>query len=91
GVSFAIRDPKPFMQEARTDAVKDALAKAQTLAKAAGVTLGPIISIQEGGAVLPQPVMMRADFKAMAAPAPSPVAAGEQSVTANVSITWEIQ
>lgn len=91
GVGFTIRDPKPLMRDAREDAVKDAVAKAQTLAKAAGVTLGPIISISEGGGYQPVPVFAKAmRMEAMAAP-PSPVAAGEQSVTANVSITWEIQ
>lgn len=90
-VSFTIRDPKPMMRDAREDAVKDAIAKAQTLAKAAGVTLGPIISISEGGGYQPVPVFaktMRMD--AVAAP-PPPVAPGEQSVSVNVSITWEIQ
>ncbi len=92
GVSFNIRDPKPLMAEARTQAVKDAMARAQTLAKAAGVTLGPILSIQESGALMPQPMMMQAAFRTMAAPAPPPpLAVGEQSVTAHVSITWEIQ
>ncbi|HVP86424.1 MAG TPA: SIMPL domain-containing protein [Rhizomicrobium sp.] len=91
GVSFNIRDPKPLMKQAREDAVKEAVDKAQTLAKAAGVTLGPIMSISEGGYVSPMP--MFAAKVAMAAPmaAPPPVAAGEQSVTANVNITWEIQ
>jgi uncharacterized protein YggE len=92
GVSFTIRDPKPLMKEAREEAVKEALAKAQTLAKAAGVTLGAIISISEGGGYQPMPVfagkVMRMD--AAAAP-PAPVAPGEQSLTVNVSITWEIQ
>lgn len=87
GVSFNIRDPKPLMKQAREDAVKEAVEKAQTLAKAAGVTLGPIMSISEGGYVSPMP--MFAAKVAMAAP--PPVAAGEQSVTANVNITWEIQ
>lgn len=94
GVSFAIRDPKPLMTQARIDAVKDATAKAQTLAKAAGVTLGPIVSINEGGSYAPQPMYQKlavtAFTRADAAP-PPPVAAGEQSITANVSIVWEIQ
>lgn len=92
GVSFNIRDPKPLMKQAREDAVKEAVEKAQTLAKAAGVTLGPIMSISEGGYVSPMP--MFAAKVAMAAPMaapPPPVAAGQQSVTANVNITWEIQ
>ena len=91
GVSFTIRDPKPLMRDAREDAVKDAVAKAQTLAKSAGVTLGPIISISEGGGYQPMPVFAKAmRMDAVAAP-PPPVAPGEQSLTVNVSITWEIQ
>lgn len=93
GVSFTIRDPKPLMAQAREGAVKDAMAKAQTLAKAAGVTLGPIVSIQEGGGFAPQPMYDKVMVTAarMSAAPPPPVAAGEQSVTANVSIVWEIQ
>lgn len=80
------------MAEARTQAVKDAMARAQTLAKAAGVTLGPILSIQESGALMSQPtIMMQAAFKTMAPAPPAPLAVGEQGVTAHVSITWEIQ
>jgi len=93
GVSFNIRDPKPLMKQAREDAVKDARAKAETLAKAAGVTLGSIISISEGGGYQPIAITAKTmDVARFAAAAPPPpVAAGEQSVTANVSIVWEIQ
>ncbi len=74
--------------------MKDATAKAQTLAKAAGVTLGPIVSINEGGSYAPQPMYQKlavTAFKRADAAPPPPVAAGEQSITANVSIVWEIQ
>ena len=59
----------------------------QTYAQAAGVTLGPILSISEGGGeVAPRPM-----FRVMAmAAAHVPVAPGEQSVTADVSVVWEI-
>jgi len=89
GPNFAIADPKPLLAKAREAAVKDATDRAATIARAAGVSLGPIVSISEGGgAVAPQP-MMRMAMSANAAP-PTPVAAGEQSVSAEVSITWEI-
>lgn len=91
GVSFTIRDPKPLMRNAREDAVKDAVSKAQTLAKAAGVTLGPIVSISEGGGYQPVPMFAKAMRMDAVAAAPAPVAPGEQSLTVNVSITWEIQ
>ena len=88
GPTFSLADPKPLLAKAREEAVKDATARAQTLAAAAGVTLGPIISISEGGGEYspPQPLgrMM------LAAKAPTPIASGEESVSASVSIAWEI-
>jgi len=89
-ISFSIHDPKPLLSEARADAVKDAFDRAQTIAKAAGLSLGPILSIQEGGSYTPRPLyrtMMKAEFAA----APAPVAAGEETLSANVSITWELK
>jgi uncharacterized protein YggE len=87
-ISFGIKDSKAAMAQARTLAVADAMDRAQTLAKAAGVTLGAITSIGESGGYEPPRPMFRAVAMAAAA---TPIAAGEQSVTANVSITWEIR
>ena len=88
GISFDIREPAPLLEKARTGAVADAQLRAQTYAKAAGVTLGAIQSISEGGGEV-RPLRMAAPmvFAAKAVP----VAAGEQSVTADVSIVWEIR
>lgn len=88
-IGFSIRDPKPLMAQARAAAVQDAIARAQTYAKAAGLTLGPIVTIQEGEYSPPRP-MFRA-MAAMAAPSPVPVAAGEQTVSANVTIVWALK
>ncbi len=90
GPNFSIADPKPLLAKAREEAVKDATARAQTLAAAAGVALGPVISISEGGGYTsgPQP-MYRLAMTAAPAP-PPPVAGGEEAVSASVSITWEI-
>jgi uncharacterized protein YggE len=86
-ISFSIADPKPLLTQAREAAVKDAIERAQTYAKAAGVSLGPIVSIQEGGSEAPRPMMrMMAGMVASSAP----IAGGEESVSANVSISWEI-
>src|SRR5471032_237716 len=49
GIDFAIQDPAPLLAQARADAVADARAKAETYARAAGVSLGPILSISENG------------------------------------------
>jgi hypothetical protein len=86
GISFDIASPAPVLEKARIQAVADARARAQTYAQAAGVTLGPIVSISEGGGeAMPRPM-----FRVMAMAAPTPVAPGEQSVTADVTVVWEI-
>jgi hypothetical protein len=89
GPNFSIADPKPLLAKAREEAVKDATARAQTLAAAAGVTLGPIVSISEGGGYVPPQPLYRMAMAPANAP-PPPVAAGEETVSAGVSITWEI-
>lgn len=90
GVSFSIRDPGSLMAEARAAAVKDAVARAETYAKAAGVKLGPILSIQEGEGEAPSPVYAKMVTVTAMRAAP-PMAAGEQTVSASVTITWTIQ
>jgi uncharacterized protein YggE len=89
GINFSIADSSALLAQARQQAVADALVKAQTFAKAAGVTLGPILSISESDNGGPRPLYMAA--APMAALRAVPVAPGEESVTASVSITWQIQ
>jgi uncharacterized protein len=91
GISFTIRDPKPLLTEARAEAVKDALQRADTYAKAAGVTLGPIMSIGENGEEAPRPMRRMAAMAGMAMNDITPIAAGEDSITARVSITFDIR
>lgn len=93
GISWSIDKPAPLRDEARRKAVRDALRKARIYAGEAGFSLGPVVRFSEsGGFVQPRPVMMRTRAKMMAADAaPAPLAAGEQSISVNVSITWEIR
>ena len=88
-IAFAIRDPKPLLAKARADAIEDATERAETYAKAGGFSLGPILTVSEGGATMPQ-AMYVPRMMAAAAP-PPPVAAGEESVSANISVTFEIR
>jgi len=90
GISFAIHDTKPLLIQARAEAVKDALEKGQLYAWSAGVVLGPILSIQEAGAQAPQPMFRSMNKGISAGFAETPIAAGEQSVSAQVSVTWII-
>lgn len=86
GVSFSIQNDAPLLENARAQAIADARARAETYAKAAGVSLGPILSISEGGGQPPPRPMYR--MAAMAAE--TQIAPGEQSITADVSVVWEI-
>ncbi|MDU9002723.1 SIMPL domain-containing protein [Sedimentitalea todarodis] len=87
GLQFGVQEPGPLQDAAREAAVKDAIAKAQLLANAAGVPLGPIISITEQGGGGPRPMMMQ---RAAMAESSVPVAAGEVSLSASVSVIFAI-
>ncbi len=87
-VAFAIKDSAPLLTEARGQAVADARSRAETYAKAAGVSLGPILSISENENSGPRPVYSPVPMFSAARAVPT--AAGEESVNAQVSIVWEI-
>jgi uncharacterized protein YggE len=92
GIGFDVSEPSASLDEARKLATEDATRKAKIYAEAMGVTLGAVMSISEG--VNYQPPMPMARGKVMmadAASAPVPVAAGEQRLSVDVNITWEIK
>jgi uncharacterized protein len=84
GITFGLSEPNPVMNEARTRAVADATSRATVLAMAAGATLGPIVSITEGGTFPGPAPMFRAESTAV------PIATGELAMTASVTVTFEI-
>jgi len=86
-VGFDISDPAALQARAREAAMADARTRAQTYARAGGADLGPVVSIQETGGEEPRPML-----RAMAGlAAPTPTAAGELAVTANVSVVFELK
>lgn len=86
GLSFAIAEPRPLQDQARQEAVADARAKAELLAEAAGVVLGPVMTISEGGGARPPIAMARGAMMESAVP----IAAGELDVRINVSVIFSI-
>lgn len=88
---FTNDNPDEVISQARSKAVKDAIAKAKTLAEAAGVELGRISSISEqtrnDG---PRPMMQVRKMEMAADSAPVPIAAGENSYDVTVNVTFEI-
>ncbi len=90
-VKFSVKEPKSAMDKARTDAIREAKEKAESMAEAAGVKLGPLLSINESnrGGFTPQPVMMRASSMEMG-DATTPISAGEQTMSVSVNLSYGI-
>ncbi|WP_051357208.1 SIMPL domain-containing protein [Azorhizobium doebereinerae] len=90
GLSFHLADPSALQTQARTAAVKDAMAQAQQVADAAGVRLVRIRRIEPRGDSMPYPpapMMMKADARAMAVP----VEVGETEARAQIAIVYEVE
>jgi uncharacterized protein YggE len=90
-IQFTNDKPDAALEEARKNAVADATAKAKTLTDAAGVKLGHLISIKEGAIVTPPQPYMRQSMAMASAEKAVPVASGENTYNASVSITYAIQ
>lgn len=90
GFELTIDDPSQLRDQARQDAVKKAIAKAELLAKEAHVKLGPVLSVTEIGGGEPAPMM--ADRAAMSMKSANvPVEAGELSLTQSVQVVFGIE
>ncbi|NLF05960.1 MAG: SIMPL domain-containing protein [Actinomycetales bacterium] len=80
---FAIDDPAHAAAQAREAAFADALSKAEQLARLAGRELGPVAAVVDVGGPSHAPVRM------MAARAETlPLDAGEEVVSATLSVRW---
>ena len=93
GLNFEVSDPSRGRDAALKAAFDDAKSKASLLAQAAGRTLGPAISISEGGGVInppPRPYGMVMQAKAEAV-SEVPVEAGTQENSYTVSVIFELR
>ncbi len=85
---FSVDDPQPFVDAARRDAVAEARRKAELYAGAAGVTLGPVLTLREGGRGFdPEPFAAPRAEAAM----DTPIAAGSVRLGADVEIVYAIE
>jgi hypothetical protein len=86
-IAFLHSDPSKAFDRAREAAVADARHKAELYARAAGVSLGRVLSITED-AVHGAPIPL-ARASAMAA-APVPIASGEDTLEARITVGYEV-
>ncbi|HQV56601.1 MAG TPA: SIMPL domain-containing protein [Ilumatobacteraceae bacterium] len=89
GISFSMADPESVLADARTAAINNASKRAGEFAAAAGVKVGAVLQISEVSVSVPTPMYeMAADRTA--AGASTPVVAGAQDMTVNVTVVYEL-
>jgi hypothetical protein len=87
GISFSVADQKALLDQARTQAIADAQARAALLAQAAGASVGDVLVITENIGAQPAPVMARAEVMA----ADVPIQPGEQQIAIDVQVTFALR
>ena len=91
GPMLSIDKPEAALDEARTQALAAARARAELYARALGKRVGRILSISEAGAnYAPPPMMMRQSARGNAADSTS-VDPGEQIVAVSLSVSFELE
>ncbi len=90
GVTFRVDDPTRAEAQARTQAMKDARARADALASAAGVTITGVASITEQSAPIGWAVPMASGMKADSAAVATPIQPGTSDVTVTVNVVYLI-
>lgn len=89
-LAYDLKDNTQARGEAIAKAAKDAQAQAQALANALGVKLGPVVKASTVAESRPAPVFRR-EAGAMMSAAATPIEAGQITVPATVSLSYEIQ
>jgi uncharacterized protein len=84
GIEFVVSEQSKLLDQARADAIADAHRKAELYARAAGAKVGHVAAITEEGSA-PPPRLMQA-LRAGAVP----VAPGEQTLRAAVTVSYEL-
>jgi uncharacterized protein len=93
-LNFGLRDDTKARQDAIANASKDAQAQAQALAASLNVKLKRVVkasTIPERTPIMPMARMGNVAFASAAANAPTPVEASQITVSATVSLTYEIE
>ncbi len=92
GIAFTLRRDRPARNQALTDATREAVSKAQTLAQALGGRVVRIVEVQEAGAFRPPiPISAGVLSRGVAENAPTPIEVGSLEISAQVQLVAEIE
>lgn len=88
-ISFGVSEPEALKDEARKQAMRNAIADAKLYAETAGVELGPVLTItEEDGGYIPRYAEAAAP---MAMDKAVPIEAGTTTVQIRIRVTWELR
>jgi len=88
-IEFGVSEPEVLKDEARKDAMRNAIEHAKLYAQAAGVELGPILTVaEEDGGYIPRYAAAPA---AMEMAKSVPIEAGTTMVEVRLRVTWELK
>ena len=90
GPAFEVDKPDAAYDEARIAALHKAEARAQTYAKAMGLKVRRVVSINEGGGYHPPIPMMRAQAMEMSAAKDTAVSPGETALSVSLDVVFEL-
>jgi uncharacterized protein YggE len=91
GLAFRLADPGEALAEARRRAVADARSRAAVLAAEAGLSLGGVVAITEGGPLPPGgPRPMEAMRMKAAADVATPIEAGTDELEVTITVAFAI-
>ena len=88
GVGFGLSDPKSAQAEARTLAIADARSRAEAMANAAGVRLGPVVLVSDLSTFGGSPIYK--NFGAAAAPSATQLPVGQMDIQVTVEVDFAI-
>jgi uncharacterized protein YggE len=91
-ISFTLRKDGPARDQALADATREAVSKAQVIARALNGRIIRIVEVQEEGTVRPRPVMEEmAQMRVADAAANTPIEVGTLDVRSRVQLIAEIE
>jgi hypothetical protein len=90
-VSFSINDPRAVQDEARTDAVHQAVSHARAMAASAGERLGPVCSLTDSTPAPPVVPTYNSIGQVQMAASSVPLEAGSQQANAQVTMVYALE
>jgi len=92
GIAFSLKQDRPALDRALSEATKEAVSKAQVIAQALGGRVSRIVEVQEDGFQRPQPIYQTAEVAMMRTAAPNtPIEVGSLDIRSRVQLIAEIE